>query len=99
MQKPRSTDAFATNSLNRSYGSSTLKQQIFNTSSLIRTATVDVTEDGKSAESLKNLQMKNFVIKLQFAMIVLLVLAVVMLNFKVNRMCGKDPPIVCRVDL
>lgn len=99
MQKGRTSELGGSNILNRSLGSTSFKQQLFNTSALIQTATVDVADDSKSAESLRTLQTKNFIIKLQFALIVLLALAAALLNFKVNRMCAHDPPIVCRADL
>ena len=78
--------------LNHSYA-----QQFMTSSSLMRTVTVE--DETKSAESLRSLQIKNTLIRAQFCLIALLLLAVALLHFKIRRMCATDPPVLCRLDL
>lgn len=78
--------------LNRSYA-----QQFLTSSSLMRTVTVD--DEAKSSESLRSLHLKNALIRAQFCLIALLLLAVALLHYKIRRMCAPDPPILCRLDL
>ena len=61
--------------------------------------TVTVEDEVRSAESLRSLQIKNTLIRIQFCLIAVLLVAVVLLHFKISRMCVTDPPVNCRLDL
>jgi hypothetical protein len=74
-------------------------KQVLSNASQKRRISVDLPEEPADTQSMRSLRVKDLIIKMQLALILFLLLAALMLQYKVNRMCVTDPPLLCRVDL